>query len=93
MKHIQNFFYFGLEQARSCVFPVVIFLALALTTFIHVPYIARYDLILLICIGTQILMMIFKYETADEVKVIFIFHIIGLALELYKVQNGFVGLS
>ncbi|MFS1516440.1 DUF817 domain-containing protein [Bacillus sp. SCS-151] len=88
MKHLRNFFYFGFEQARSCVFPVIIFLSLALTKFIEIPFIARYDLILLICVITQILLVIFKYETADEVKVIFVFHLIGLALELYKVHMG-----
>lgn len=88
MKHLKNLFYFGYMQAVSCLFPVIIFLTLALTKYIEVPSIARYDLILLICLAAQILMIHFKYETADEVKVIFVFHIIGLALELYKVQMG-----
>jgi uncharacterized membrane protein YoaT (DUF817 family) len=75
-------------QVVSCLFPVIIFLTLALTKYIEVPSNARYDLILLICLAAQILMIHFKYETADEVEVIFVFHIIGLALELYKVQMG-----
>ncbi|MEI5906374.1 DUF817 domain-containing protein [Bacillus spongiae] len=86
MKHFQNFLYFGFEQAKSCLFPIIIFLSLALTKMIEIPFIARYDLILLICLMAQIMMILFKYETMDEVKVIIVFHLIGLALELFKVQ-------
>ncbi len=85
---MKQLIYFGLEQAKSCFFPVVIFLTLAMTKIIEVPFIFRYDLILLVCLGTQVLMVIFKRETLDEVKVIAVFHLIGLALELYKVHMG-----
>src|SRR6478736_10222203 len=85
---MKQLIYFGLEQAKSCVFPVIIFLTLAMTKIIEVPFISRYDLILLVCLGTQVLMVMFKRETLDEVKVIAVFHLIGLALELYKVHMG-----
>ncbi|MBO1001951.1 DUF817 domain-containing protein [Pseudogracilibacillus auburnensis] len=80
--------YFGIEQAKACLFPVTIFLTLAITRMIDIPFIARYDFILLICLVTQVLMVIFKVETWDEVKVICVFHIIGLSLEIYKVHMG-----
>jgi uncharacterized membrane protein YoaT (DUF817 family) len=85
---MKQLWYFGLEQAKSCIFPVVIFLSLVLTKMVDVPFIARYDLILLICLVTQVLMIVFKIETMDELKVICVFHLIGLALELYKVHMG-----
>lgn len=85
---MKQLFYFGYEQAKSCLFPVIIFLTLAITKMVEVPFIARYDLILYICLLTQILMVVFKFETFDEVKVIGVFHLIGLALELYKVHMG-----
>jgi uncharacterized membrane protein YoaT (DUF817 family) len=85
---MKQLIYFGLEQAKSCVFPVIIFLTLAMTKIIEVPFISRYDLILLVCLGIQVLMVMFKRETLDEVKVIAVFHLIGLALELYKVHMG-----
>ncbi|WP_042347768.1 DUF817 domain-containing protein [Bacillus massiliigorillae] len=85
---MKQLFYFGLEQAKSCIFPVIIFLSLALTKVIDLPFISRYDLILLICVLTQILMVTLKFETWDELKVIGVFHLIGLALELYKVHMG-----
>lgn len=77
-----------MEQAKSCIFPVVIFLSLAITKVIHLSLIARYDLILIICLITQVLMVVTKRETWDEVKVICVFHLIGLALELYKTHMG-----
>lgn len=85
---IKPLFYFGYQQAKSCIFPVIIFLALAFTKMVEVPFIARYDLILYICLLTQILMIASKLETLDELKVIGVFHLIGLALELYKVHLG-----
>ncbi|WLR42173.1 DUF817 domain-containing protein [Bacillus carboniphilus] len=85
---MKSFIIFGIEQAKSCLFPVVIFLTLAVTKFIDIPYIARYDLILIIFLITQVLMVITKMETVDELKVICVFHLIGLALEIYKVHMG-----
>ncbi|WP_133579850.1 DUF817 domain-containing protein [Aureibacillus halotolerans] len=79
---------FGTQQALSCVFPVAIFGALALTKVVEVPWIPRYDLILLICLLVQWLMYRTGLESKDELKVIAVFHLIGLALELYKVQMG-----
>lgn len=88
MRHFINLLHFGYQQACSCLFPLVIFLALAVTKFVEIPFIPRYDLILFVCLATQILMIVFKYETIDELKVICVFHLIGLALELYKVHMG-----
>ncbi|MNK84478.1 hypothetical protein D3C87_1043270 [compost metagenome] len=79
---------FGWKEALCCVFPVIIFASLAITKFIHVPYVPRYDLILMICIVAQVAMVLFSLETVDELKVICLFHVIGLALELYKVHMG-----
>lgn len=79
---------FGWNQALSCIFPVIIFSSLALTKVVQIPWISRYDLILIICILTQIGMLAFKFETFDELKVICVFHLIGLGLEIYKVHMG-----
>lgn len=79
---------FGWTQALCCLFPVVIFAAMALTKFVHIPYVPRYDLILLICVAMQAAMVLGKLETTDELKVITVFHLIGLGLELFKVHVG-----
>lgn len=75
-------------QALSCIFPVIIFATLALTKIVAVPGIPRYDLILIICLLAQAGRVVFKLETWDELKVICVFHLIGLGLELYKVHMG-----
>ncbi|OWA37543.1 hypothetical protein B9G55_05680 [Saccharibacillus sp. O16] len=79
---------FGWQQALSCLFPVVIFAALALTRFVDLPLLPRYDWLLLICLLMQVLMVWLKLESLDELKVITLFHVIGLALELFKVHMG-----
>lgn len=80
--------HFGYQQAMSCIFPVAIFGTLAVSKWLNVPFIHRYDLILLVLIGVQLLMYRSRLETLDEIKVICVFHIIGLMLELYKVHMG-----
>ena len=80
--------HFGYHQAMSCIFPVAIFGTLAVSKWIDLPFIARYDLILLVLLAVQLLMVISGLETVDELKVICVFHIIGLMLELYKVHMG-----
>jgi uncharacterized membrane protein YoaT (DUF817 family) len=79
---------FGYQQALCCIFPVAIFATLAFTKYVDVPLFYRYDFILLVCVCVQFLMVYFKLETIDELKVISLFHIIGLFLELYKVSKG-----
>ncbi|WP_405031069.1 DUF817 domain-containing protein [Paenibacillus hexagrammi] len=80
--------HFGYHQAMSCIFPVAIFGTLALSGFIHIPILHRYDTVLLILIVVQYLMYRSGLETLDEIKVICVFHFIGLLLELYKVKMG-----
>ncbi|WP_040711761.1 DUF817 domain-containing protein [Paenibacillus curdlanolyticus] len=87
-RRLAQFIRFGWIQAISCMFAVVIFGAMAVTKYMPIPFIPRYDAILLICIVMQGLLLWTKQETLDECKVIIVFHLIGLALELYKVQMG-----
>lgn len=72
----------------SCIFPVAIFTTLAITSVIEIPFLYRYDAILLILLGVQFLMYRSGLESIDEIKVICIFHVIGLVLEIYKVWMG-----
>lgn len=89
MQHfIKQLFRFGWEQALSCVFPVVIFASLAITKLFPLPLLPRYDWLLLICLAMQWWMLRSGLETRDELKVITVFHIIGLMLELFKVHMG-----
>jgi uncharacterized membrane protein YoaT (DUF817 family) len=85
---MRSLYQFTYLQALSCLFPVIIFAALALSKVASIPFLPRYDFILLICKGAQVFMLVTKLETVDEFKVICLFHVIGLALELFKVHMG-----
>lgn len=80
--------WFGWEQALSCLFPVVIFASLAITQIMPLPFLPRYDWLLIIFLLMQWWMVKSGIETRDELKVISLFHIIGLALEIFKVHMG-----
>ncbi|WNR42224.1 DUF817 domain-containing protein [Paenibacillus roseipurpureus] len=87
-QQVKEFLIFVWKEALCCIFPVIIFMTLALSKVITIPYLPRYDLILLVCILAQIGLVWTKLESVDELKVITVFHLIGLGLELYKVHKG-----
>lgn len=88
MRPVIQLVHFGYHQAMSCIFPVAIFGTLALSSVVEVPYLHRYDAILIVLLMVQLLMVRSGMETLDEIKVICVFHVIGLALEVYKVHMG-----
>lgn len=88
MRPVIQLLHFGYHQAMSCIFPVAIFGTLACSSLIEIPFVYRYDAILLILLAVQYLMYRKGLETLDEIKVICIFHVIGLLLEIYKVRMG-----
>ena len=88
MFYIKQLLHFTYEQALSCLFPVVIFLTLALSKIVSIPGLYRYDFILIACLLMQWIMYKTGLETKDELKVITVFHLIGLLLEIYKVHFG-----
>lgn len=80
----QQIFLFAWQQAISCLFPLLLFLTFALTQHFAVPGLPRYDLILLVCLVIQGVLYRTGWETKDELKVIAVFHVAGLCLELFK---------
>jgi uncharacterized membrane protein YoaT (DUF817 family) len=75
---------FVLKEARACIFAGSFFTLLFLSNHIPLFGLPRYDFIFLVAVGIQIVLYLTKIETAEEVRFIFIFHIIGMGLELYK---------
>lgn len=78
--------FFIWHEALSCIFPVTLFVALVVTKSLNLPH--RYDLMLAIAILAQVVMYVSGLESLDEIKVICVFHILGISLELYKVHIG-----
>jgi uncharacterized membrane protein YoaT (DUF817 family) len=88
IRAVKQLLLFGREQALSCLFPAVIFTALAVTKVVPLPLLPRYDWLLVICLLMQWWMVRSGLETRDELKVITLFHLIGLALEVFKTHMG-----
>ncbi len=75
-------------QAHASLFAFSIIGLIALTQFVRLPWLARYDWLFVLCILIQVLLVRLKLETWKDAAVVGIFHILGTALELYKVTNG-----
>jgi uncharacterized membrane protein YoaT (DUF817 family) len=85
---MREFIVFGIKEARACIFAGSFFILLFLSNHIPLFGIARYDFLFLSAILIQFVLFFTGLETKDEVKVIFLFHIIGLVLELFKTSPG-----
>ncbi|MCJ2126241.1 DUF817 domain-containing protein [Methylobacterium sp. J-077] len=87
---IYEFLRFGVKQGWASLFGGLL-LALIIGTRlfwpVHAP-LARYDALFLAALALQAILITTKMETWDEVKVIFIFHIIGTMMEVHKTAIG-----
>ena len=75
---------FGLKQVQACVFAGAFFLLLFLSRVLPLGGLHRYDFLFLAAVAIQVLLYLAKIETKDEIKTIALFHLLGLALELFK---------
>lgn len=78
---------FAWIQVQCCAFAVALFAGLAVSAVVPLP-IPRYDALLVYVLALTFGFWALRLETGREVAVIFGFHLVGLALELYKVQAG-----
>ncbi len=83
-----EFLWFGLKEARACLFVVLFFAAVFTVPRAGLLGIARYDLLLLWALAVQAAMVLARLETLDELKAICVFHALGFALEAFKVSGG-----
>ena len=85
-----EFLLFGFKQAWACLFGGLL-LALLLATHLFYPDgspLHRYDFLTLAAIAIQAGMLIFRFETWEEARVILLFHIVGTVMELFKTAVG-----
>lgn len=85
---MKEFLIFGLKEARASIFAGSFFVLLFISNHIPLFGLPRYDFLFIAAVLIQVILYVTKLETKDEVKVIFLFHIIGLVLELYKTSPG-----
>ena len=83
-----EFLYFGLKEARACLFVALFFAAVFSVPRAGVLGVPRYDVLLILAIAIQAWMVWAKLETLDELKAITLFHVVGFALEVFKTSGG-----
>ncbi|MFN3521817.1 MAG: DUF817 domain-containing protein [Phenylobacterium sp.] len=87
---IFEFLMFGLKQAWACLFGAMMLGLLLVTRYVYpadAP-LARYDFLVLAAVAIQVLLLALKLEHPDEAVVIFAFHVVGTAMEVFKTAHG-----
>jgi len=87
-RFIVEFWFFGIKQARACLFAGLFFAAVFLMPQAGMFGIPRYDALLVVALAIQAWMLWSKLESFDEVKAICIFHAIGFVLEAFKTSGN-----
>ena len=83
-----EFLFFGLKEARACLFAGLFFAAIFLVPSTGILGLPRYDVLLLFALAVQGWMLWSRLETWDEFKAIMVFHVVGFALEVFKTSAG-----
>ncbi len=84
---LAQLFRFGWVQVQCCLFAVAVFVGLAVSSAVPLP-VPRYDALLGYALVLTAVFFLLRLETGREVAVIFAFHLVGLALEVFKVRAG-----
>lgn len=87
-RFVVEFLYFGIKQARACLFAGLFFLAIFTVPRAGLWGVPRYDVLLIFALAVQAWMVWAKLETWDELKAICLFHAVGFALEAFKTSSG-----
>lgn len=87
-RFIVEFLYFGVKEARACMFAGLFFLSIFLVPRSGLFGLPRYDVLLVIALTIQFFMIWSKLETLDEAKAILLFHVVGFALEVFKTSGS-----
>lgn len=87
-RFVWEFWFFGLKNARSCLFVGLFFAAVFVAPRAGLWGVPRYDLLLIAALAIQIAMVATRLESWDELKAISLFHVVGFALEVFKTSSG-----
>jgi uncharacterized membrane protein YoaT (DUF817 family) len=87
---LYEFIRFGMKQAWACLFGGLMVFLLVATHFYYPQnfFLARYDFLFLAALGLQALLLLLRLETIEEAKVIFAYHVVGTAMEVFKTSAG-----
>jgi uncharacterized membrane protein YoaT (DUF817 family) len=87
---LYEFIRFGMKQAWACLFGGMM-VSLLIATHLWYPrsaLLARYDFLFLAALALQALLLALRLETVEEAKIIFAYHVIGTAMEVFKTSVG-----
>lgn len=79
---------FVIKLGWAAIFGGLMLSALVLTHYVKLPWLAPYDWMFLFAIAIQIMLVATKLERPHEVMTIFVFHLVGLGMELFKTSNA-----
>ncbi|WP_230513980.1 DUF817 domain-containing protein [Limnobaculum parvum] len=85
---LQEFWSFGVKEAISCIFAVSFFITLALSKFLPLGGLPRYDFVLIVALAVQFALVYSGLETKKELIAISLFHLLGLVLDIFKTAPG-----
>lgn len=89
-KALFEFVSFGIKQGWACIFGGLL-LALILATHLWYPETAalsRYDFLVVAAVAIQVLLIASGLETWEEARIIFVFHVVGTVMEVFKTGAG-----
>src|SRR5699024_2188007 len=83
-------FDFSYKQLNSCIFGIALLILIALTALFYPAdaWMSRYDFLAIAALTIQVLFILFKIETLKESAMIFIFHFLGMMMEIFKTKMG-----
>ena len=79
-----SLFVFAIKQGWAAIFGCLLVFAIIFTGYVDLPWLARYDWLFLFAIFTQVMLVATKLEKPHEMLTILIFHLVGLAMEVFK---------
>src|SRR5437763_16063968 len=83
-------FLFGFKEGWACLFGGALLALLPLTKWLWpsgAP-LARYDFLFLAALARQALLLLLRMETVPEAQIVFVVHVIGTVMELFKPNAG-----
>lgn len=89
-RFVYEFVRFGVKQAWACIFGAIMVALVLSTRLFYSPdaALSRYDFLFLAALGVQAALLLLRFESPKEAGVIFLFHIVGTAMEIFKTAHG-----
>ena len=85
-----EFVSFGIKQGWACIFGGLL-LALIMATHLWYPSnapVSRYDFLVIAAVVIQLVLLATGLESLEEARIIFVFHVVGTVMEIFKTSAG-----